>query len=75
MNATGLFWCSVNIGSVNPTPPGQNGRHFADDIFKHTFLNEKFRISIQTSLKSIPKGPIDYKTLVQVMAWGSTSFS
>ena len=73
MNAT--YWCWVNIGLVNSTPPGQNARHFADAIFKRIFLNEKFRISIQTSLKSVPKGPIDNKsTLVQVMAWGSTSF-
>ena len=33
-------------------------------------MNEKFRISIQISLKFVPKGPIDNKpALVQVMAW------
>ena len=24
---------------VNSSPPGQNGRHFADDMFKCIFLN------------------------------------
>ena len=27
---------------VNSSLPGQNGRHFADDIFKCTFMNENF---------------------------------
>ena len=26
---------------VNSSSPGQNGRHFAEDIFKRIFLNEK----------------------------------
>ena len=42
--------------------PGQNGRHFADDIFKRIFLNENVRISIQFSLKFVPTGPIDNKS-------------
>ena len=29
---------------VNSSPPGQNGRHFADDVFRCIFLNEKFCI-------------------------------
>ena len=34
------------------------------------FLNEKFDISIRISLKFVPKGPIDNKSvLVQVIAW------
>ena len=42
----------------------------ADDIFKCIFLNENDRISIQTSLKFIPRSPIDNNpALVQVMAW------
>ena len=54
-------------------PPGQNGRHFVDDIFKRIFLNEKFRISIQISLKFVPMSPIDNKpALVQIMAWHRT---
>ena len=43
-----------------------------DDIFKSIF-NESVWISITTSLKFIPKGPVDYKSaLVQVMAWHQT---
>ena len=30
-----------------------------DDILKHDFLNENIRISIQFSLKFVPKCPID----------------
>ena len=42
---------------------------FTDNIFKCIFMNEKFCISIQISLKFIPEGPIDNKsTLFQVMA-------
>ena len=48
----------------------QNERHFADDTFKHIFLNENVRISIKISLKFVPKGPInDIPALVQIMAW------
>ena len=51
-------------------PPGQNGRHFAHDIFKRIFWNENFGNVIQFSLKVVPKAPIDNKSaLVQVMAW------
>ena len=50
---------------VNSSPPGQNGRHIADDIF----LKENVRISIPFSLKFVLKGPIDNKSaLVHVMA-------
>ena len=42
----------------------------ADDIFKRIFVNENIRISIQISLKFVPKSLIDNKSaLVQVMAW------
>ena len=45
----------------------------ADNIFKHIFLNDNIRISIQISLKFVPKGLIDDKSaLVQVMAWHQT---
>ena len=41
-------------GWINPSylthlPPGQNGRHFADDIFKCIFLNENAWIVIEMS--------------------------
>ena len=42
--------------------PGQNGRHFADGIFKCIFMNENFCILIPISLKFVPKGPIDNKS-------------
>ena len=38
----------------NSSPPGQNGRHFADDVFRCIFVSEKFLIQI--SLKFVPKG-------------------
>ena len=42
----------------------------ADDIFKCIFLNENDWFRIQTSIKIVPRGSIDYKSvLVQVMAW------
>ena len=42
----------------------------ADDIFKWIFLNENVIISIEKSLKSVPKGPINnIPALVQIMAW------
>ena len=50
--------------------PGQNGCHFADNIFTCIFMHEKFCLSIQMSptWKFVPKGPIDNKlALVQVM--------
>ena len=50
--------------------PRQNGRHFADDTFKHIFLNENVRIFIKISLNFVPKGPINNNpALVQIMAW------
>ena len=51
-------------------PPGENGRHFPDDIFKCIFMNVKVCIRIRISLKFVPKGTIDnILALVQIMAW------
>ena len=44
---------------INSSPPGQNGRHFADDIFRSIFMNEKFSILNKISLKFVPHGPTD----------------
>ena len=55
--------------SIGLSVPGQNGRHFADDIFKCIFMNEYFSILIRISLKFVPKGPIDN---MSVMAWCRT---
>ena len=47
---------------------------FADDIFKCIFMNEVFCISIKISLKFVPEGPIDNKSvLVQVMVLCQTA--
>ena len=55
---------------LNTLRPRQNGRHFPDNIFKWIFLNENIWISINISLKFVPRGLIDnIPTLVQVMAW------
>ena len=54
----------------NTLGPRQNGRHFADDIFKYIFLNENISIAIEISLKFVLKGPINnIPALVQIMAW------
>ena len=55
---------------INSLRPRQNGSHFPDDTFKHIFSNENVRISIEISLKFVPKGPINKcPSLVQMMAW------
>ena len=64
------MWLLVLSLLVNTLRPRQNGRHFPDDIFKCIFLNESIRISIEISLKFVPKGPINnIRALVQIMAW------
>ena len=56
--------------TINTLRPRQNGRHFADDTFKCIFLKENVRISIEISLKFVPRSPIDnIPALFQVMAW------
>ena len=56
--------------SVNTLRPRQDGRHFADDIFKCIFLNENVWIPIKIWLKFVPKGRINnMPALVQIMAW------
>ena len=61
-----IIWKKQCCNFVNTLRPIQNGRHFADDIFKYTFLNQNARISLKISLKvrinNIP-------ALVQTMAW------
>ena len=56
--------------SFNTLRPRQNGRHFQDDIFKCISLNESVWISIEISLKLVPKVSMNnIPTLVQIMAW------
>ena len=48
----------------------QNGGHFADDTFEHILLNENVRISIEISLRFVPRGPVhNILALAQIMAW------
>ena len=62
--------CNISTIHVNTLRPRQNGRHFADDIFKCIFLNENVRIPIKIAMKFVPKGPINnILALVQIMAW------
>ena len=54
---------------INTLRPRQNGRHFADDIFKRIFLFENVWISIKISVKFVPGEPIDnILALVQIIA-------
>ena len=60
----------ISASFLNTFRPRQNGRHFADDIFKCIFLNENVWIPIKISRKFVPKGPINnIPALVQIMAW------
>ena len=55
---------------INTLRPRQNGRHFADDIFKCIFFNENVWFPIKISLNFVPKGLINnIISLVQKMAW------
>ena len=56
----GAQWlsCATKWVILNTLRPRRNGRHFADDNFKRILLNENVRISIEISLKFVPKGPI-----------------
>ena len=69
-----IFALNHWIVLFDPFPPGQNDRHFADDIFKCIFIIEKFHILIWILLKFVHKDPINNNSsLVQVMAWCQTS--
>ena len=55
---------------LNTLRQRQNGCHFPGNIFKYIFLNENVWIPIKSSLKFVPKGPInDIPALVLIMAW------
>ena len=61
------FGCRFQFNTLRPK---QNGCQFADDTFQRIFLNENVSISIEISLKFVPKGPIEnMPALVQIMAW------
>ena len=52
--ATIIDVCVTWTQIVNTLRPKQNGRHFADGIFKCIFLNENAWISLKISLKFVP---------------------
>ena len=65
----GLGRVIVSIVFLNTLRPRQNGRHFRDDSFKWIILDENVWISIEVSLKFVPKGLINnIPALVQIMA-------
>ena len=45
--------------NINILRSRQNGRRFADDVFKCIFLNKNVRISLKISLRFVTKVPID----------------
>ena len=58
------------ISSLNTLRPRQNGRHFADDIFKCISLNENICNSLNVLLNLVPKVRINnIPSLVQIVAW------
>ena len=58
---------------VNTLRPRQNGRRFPDNIFKCISLDENVWISLQMSLKFVPKVRINnIPALVWIMAWRRT---
>ena len=58
------------FSTFNTLRPRQNGRHFADVIFRCIFLNENARISLKISLRFVPKVRINsIPALVQILAW------
>ena len=64
-----VYYNLVMARRVNTLKPRQNGRHFADDIFKYIFLNKNVWIPIKISLKFVSKGRINIiPAFVQIMA-------
>ena len=57
-----LLWLLPHLSGasfINTLRPRQNGRHFADAIFKCILLNENAWISLEISLKFVPKVQIN----------------
>ena len=60
----------ISSNAVNTLRPRQNGRHFADDIFKWILLNENVWIPSKISLNFVLQGTINnIPPLVQMIAW------
>ena len=55
---------------ILPISPGQNDCHFAHDFLLCIFVNEKFCILMQISLKFVPNDPIDKNpALIKIVNW------
>ena len=55
---------------LNTLRPRQSSRHYTDDIFKYTWVNDKKLSSNEIWLKFVLKSPIDnVPAVVQIMAW------
>ena len=50
---------SYEASVINSYPAGQHGHHLLENIFKCIFLNEKFCILVQISLKIVLKVSVD----------------
>ena len=62
-----LRWLPQSL--INTLRPRENGRHFADDIFKWIFVNENLWIPIKIS-SLFPRVQFNnIPALVQIMAW------
>ena len=67
---TQLLFEEIHADGWAHLPVDKMAATFTDGILKHIFLNENIRISIQFSLRFVPKGPIDnIQVLVWIMAW------
>ena len=61
-----ILWVEM----LNSLRPRWNRRHFANNVFKCTFLNENEWILLRISPKFVPKVQINnIPTLVQIMTW------
>ena len=70
LGAVAVYLVNMILCVVNILRPRQNGRHFADGIFKCIFLNENVWISLKISLESVAKVRIsNILSLVQIMVW------
>ena len=63
----------LKLNHASTRGPGQNKRHFADDIFECNFFDKNVFILIRISLDFFTMGPIENKSdMVQVMDWHRT---
>ena len=67
------YGASTGCNVLTYLPLDKMAANLADDTFMCIFMNEKFGILIQISLKFVPKRPLYNKSsLVRVMAWSRT---